>query len=315
MTGSQSQDTTNCAQIWRPKEFDAIELHNGSGVTVEYPRHWHDEFYLSATLEGASYVECAGASLTVAPGRLVVLPPGEVHANQKVGCTARTIFLEFNAFRSAAEQFLERSLAGPDFRPGLLDDARTMHDFVRMHQTLEGPRFELPQETALVQFLWRLISRHAVAPLPRARTGHEPLAVRRAREFLDEHYAERVLLRDLARFTRLSPYHLNHAFCEAVGIPPHAYQVQLRIAHARRLLRLGRSVSETASLVGFFDQSHLVHAFKRSEGVTPTQYVRFRKNLQDGEIHTRYFGAYTPIVGRTVGRAGSHTPFSFVTHA
>jgi AraC-like DNA-binding protein len=72
-------------------------------------------------------------------------------------------------------------------------------------------------------------------------------------------------------------------------MPPHAYQLQLRIAHAKRFLRQGRLVSETACLVGFFDQSHFVHSFKRSEGVTPSQYLRFSKNLQDGKVHTHYF--------------------------
>src|SRR5579863_8833255 len=88
---------SNCVDIWRPREFDAIELQRGSEVTVEYPRHWHDEFYLSATLAGASYMDCSGTSFSVSPGHLVIVPPGEVHANRKLACTSRTIFLEFKA--------------------------------------------------------------------------------------------------------------------------------------------------------------------------------------------------------------------------
>src|SRR5262245_34960235 len=280
---------TSSVTIWRPPEFTAIELHSAANVTIEYPRHWHDEFYLSVTIAGTSDLECSGASIPAGAGQLVLLPPGVVHANQKAACTARTVFLDFAAMQTAIAQFLERRAGCLDFRPGLVDDARTTAAFVRMHRTLEGPRFELRQESALVQFLSSLAGRHGVAGPPSAKTGREPLAVSRARQFLDEHYAERVLLRDLARVTRVSPYHLNHAFREAVGLPPHAYQLQLRIAHAKRLLRLGCPVSETASLVGFFDQSHLVHAFKRSEGITPIQYLRFRKNLQDGRAHTHYF--------------------------
>jgi AraC-like DNA-binding protein len=219
-----------------------------------------------------------------------MLPPGEVHANRKVGCTSRTIFLQFNALQNAVEQFVERSTPGLDFRPGMIDDKRTVNDFLKIHRSLEGPRFELEQESSLFLFLCQLVTFHSAAKVSSSREGNEGLAIQRTKQFLEEHYAERVLLRDLARLTRLSPYHLNRSFCQQSGMPPHAYQMQLRIAHAKRFLRLGRSVSDAACLVGFFDQSHFVHSFKRSEGVTPSQYVRFSKNLQAGRVHTYHFG-------------------------
>ena len=281
---------SNRVEIWRSRGFHAMELQLASEVTVEYPRHWHDELYLSATLAGTSDLDCSRTSLSVVPGELVVVPPGEVHANRKLGCTARTIFVEFEAVQNAVEQFVERGIPGPDFRPGLIDDKRTTEDFLRMHQSLEGPGFELEQENFLFLFLCQLVTAHSAGRVSLSREGNEDYAVQRAKLFLEERYADRVSIHDLARLTRLSPYHFNRSFCQKVGMPPHAYQLQLRIAHAKRFLGLGRSVSETACLVGFFDQSHFVHSFKRSEGVTPSQYVRLSKNLQDGKVHTHYFG-------------------------
>jgi AraC-like DNA-binding protein/mannose-6-phosphate isomerase-like protein (cupin superfamily) len=281
---------SNCVDIWRPREFHSMELQHGSEVTVEYPRHWHDEFYLSATLAGASYLDCSRTSFSVARGQLVIVPPGEVHANRKLGCTSRTIFLEFQALQNAVEQFVERSIPGLDFRPGLIDDKRTVKEFLQLHRSLEGPRFELEQENSICLFLCQLVTGYSAAQVSLSREGNEDCAVQRAKLFLEEHYADRISIHHLARLARLSPYHFNRSFSQKVGMPPHAYQLQLRIAHAKRFLRLGRSVSGTACSVGFFDQSHFVHSFKRSEGVTPSQYVRFSKNLQDGKVHTRYFG-------------------------
>jgi AraC-like DNA-binding protein len=198
--------------------------------------------------------------------------------------------MDFNALRNAVEQFVERSIPGLDFRAGLIDNQSTAEDFLRMHRSLEGPRFELAEEISLLLFLYKLVTSHGVLQVASEREGNEDCAVQRAKLFLEQHYADRVSIHDLARLTRLSPYHFNRSFCQKVGLPPHAYQLQVRIAHAKRFLRLGRSVSDTACLVGFFDQSHFVHSFRRSEGVTPSQYVRLSKNLQDGKVHTRYFG-------------------------
>jgi AraC-like DNA-binding protein len=267
-----------------------MELHRASAVTVEYPRHWHDEFYLSATLAGASYLDCSGASVSVSPGQLAIVPSGEVHANRKLECTSRTVFMEFKALQNAVEQFVERSISGLDFRPGLVDDKRTFKDFLRVHRSLEEPQFELEQESSLFLFLCQLVTRHSAAPFSLPQRGNDDYVVERAKLFLEEHYADRVSIHDIARVARLSPYHFNRSFCRKVGMPPHAYQLQLRIAHAKRFLRLGHSVSDTACFVGFFDQSHFVHSFKRSAGVTPSQYVRFSKNLQDGKVHTHYLG-------------------------
>ncbi|PZF79138.1 helix-turn-helix transcriptional regulator, partial [Jiangella anatolica] len=95
-----------------------------------------------------------------------------------------------------------------------------------------------------------------------------------AREYLHEHRAATVTLADLARVSELSPYHLTRLFTADVGMPPHAYQLQLRIEHAKRLLLAGRPVSDAGHEAGFFDLSHFTRHFKRFVGVPPGAYAR-----------------------------------------
>ncbi|MNG37101.1 HTH-type transcriptional activator RhaR [compost metagenome] len=58
-------------------------------------------------------------------------------------------------------------------------------------------------------------------------------------------------------------------FKKSVGISPHSYQIQVRVAHAQRLLRAGVGIADAAIACGFFDQSHLNRAFKKVVGLTP----------------------------------------------
>lgn len=282
-------DASNTTKIWKAENFTALELQRAHEVTVEYPRHWHDEFYLSATLAGESVVECGGATFATPPGQLVVIAPGEVHANRKVRVTARTIFLDFCAFRNVVERYLEKHISTFDFRSGLIRNETTMRSFLQMHRALESAQSQLAEETIVAEFLAELSQQGSVIPTGLRDDVAADRVVERVKRYLEENYAERVLLETLASLTRVSPYYLNRSFRRRVGMPPHAYQLQLRIAHGKRLLRLGYPICETACTVGFFDQSHFVHAFQRSEGVTPTQFVRLSKNLQAGKAHTHYF--------------------------
>lgn len=58
-------------------------------------------------------------------------------------------------------------------------------------------------------------------------------------------------------------------FKKNLGISPHSYQIQTRIAHVQNLLRSGASIAEASFHCGFFDQSHMSRAFKKVVGVTP----------------------------------------------
>jgi AraC-like DNA-binding protein len=66
-----------------------------------------------------------------------------------------------------------------------------------------------------------------------------------------------------------------------MGMPPHAFQTQLRITRAKEMLRRGWPISRVALEAGFADQSHLTRHFKRLLQVTPGQYIQNSKNVQD----------------------------------
>jgi AraC-like DNA-binding protein len=98
-------------------------------------------------------------------------------------------------------------------------------------------------------------------------------AVARTREALQQRFTEDVPLGELARLAGMSKCHLVHLFHKEVGLPPHAYQIQLRVARARVLVADGVPLAEVATLTGFSDQSHLTRLFKRVVGVPPGQYA------------------------------------------
>jgi AraC-like DNA-binding protein len=76
----------------------------------------------------------------------------------------------------------------------------------------------------------------------------------------------------ILHYRSMNMFHLAHLFRHVIGLPPHAYQIQLRLSHARDLLGQGFPVGYVAHETGFFDQTHFTYHFKRHVGVTPGTY-------------------------------------------
>jgi AraC-like DNA-binding protein len=146
------------------------------------------------------------------------------------------------------------------------------------------PSSTLERESRLASFISTLLVRYSDAGAPSKRYGSARTGTRRACEYLREHFAENVSLARLAAVAGISPFHLHRRFSEHLGMPPHSFLTQLRVARARTLLRQGLSISEVAALTGFADQSHLTRHFKRFVGLTPGAYRAKSKNVQDGGV-------------------------------
>lgn len=113
------------------------------------------------------------------------------------------------------------------------------------------------------------------------RSGPEPgrletlAAVRRARDFIDRHYAQPVGLDEIAAAAGYSRYHLVRAFAAAYGETPGRYLSRRRVERARELLRsVNLSVTEVCHLVGFSSLGSFSARFAELCGVPPSRYQR-----------------------------------------
>ncbi len=252
------------------------------------PRHWHEEFQLCLIEAGEGDLTYRGQSHPTPPASLFIVHPGEVHSNrsfQLTGCSYRTLFIEPEMMRSVAAELSGRGCGVPFFPSTIVFDKEPLSLFTRLHMALENSSATLERQTLLLEFIGHMVARFgeeraSTDSLKRSRTT----SIKRACEYLREHYAENVFLDELSALVNLSPFHFSRLFTEQVGIPPHAFQTQLRIARARSLLLRGHSISQIAARTGFADQSHLTRHFKRLVGVTPGQYRLSSKNVQDRTI-------------------------------
>ena len=92
---------------------------------------------------------------------------------------------------------------------------------------------------------------------------------RRLDEYIQANLAQNLTLADMAQVLNLSTSYLTRLFKQSQGISLYQYVIRCRIARAKQLLKHQLAIAEIATQVGFADQSHLTHHFKRQVGVTP----------------------------------------------
>jgi len=277
-------------EVWRPHDLSRLELRRGVGATRPVPRHWHEEYQFCLIQSGPGDLYYRGSRLPTPPASLFMVHPGEVHSNRahdRLGCSYRTLFVDGELMCAAASEIYGKAPGLPFFPTAVIFDAEVIRQYMELHVTLERPASSLERQVLLLGLLAVLMARFAEQrPAPRS-FALDRRAVRRAYDYLTEYYVENITLETLARVANLSPFHFNRIFSEQFGMPPHAFQTQLRVLRAKALLLEGWSIPQVASQTGFADQSHLTRHFKRLVGVPPGQYQSSSKNVQDATFPPR----------------------------
>lgn len=274
--------------VWYPSDLPQVEVRRGFSVARTIPRHWHEDYQLCLIQSGVGELQYRGVTLLTPPASLFIIHPGEVHANRALaatGCSYRTLFLTTNQMHQVAQEIQGTAATLPFFPASVVVEPELLKRFESLHQALEQSTSSLERQTRFLDLLTQLIP-HFSENRPEVRPpGSERKVLKQACEYLIEHFAENISLETLASIARLSPFHFHRVFSEHFGMPPHAFQTQLRVLHAQTLLRQGWPIPQVASQTGFADQSHLNRHFKRVTGLTPGQYRQNRKNVQDSLTH------------------------------
>ncbi len=119
----------------------------------------------------------------------------------------------------------------------------------------------------------------AISRSPATVQGRLPTqALRRVLDYIHDNLAQELTVDALAGLIYLSPYHFMRCFKATMGQPVHQYVIAQRVEAGKQLLLAGElTIAQIAHQVGFTDQSHFAHHFKRLVGVAPSTLVKARR--------------------------------------
>ena len=94
--------------------------------------------------------------------------------------------------------------------------------------------------------------------------------------YLETHHDEEITLEQLAEMLYVTPTYLSKTFKAATGVGPINYLIQIRLNHAKELLKNDSlSVKEVAKTVGYEDAYHFSKLFKKYYGKSPASVSLF----------------------------------------
>lgn len=226
----------------------------------DFPLHQHPTWELVYYRRGRIRAPIGAESYDASPGTLLATPPRTEHA--EIALTAyENYFVGVDAPPTApwprvAFDDSERSLG------------RVISAIVREHA---APTIDQGMVDLLVAELDLLLRRAALATAP----GHAERLVTHAERLLEERYAQRVRISDVAREVGASESALRAHFVAQRDVTPMEYLQSVRLRHALAHLRHSTmTLDAVAELAGYHSASHLSRHVKRMTGARPGELRR-----------------------------------------
>lgn len=242
---------------WRFKNI-LLEAHClAPNLVASLPPHSHEEYQINLAINDPGEYLYRGAFYPVPPASVSVLHPDEVHSGSDIGVRDtpslfRVLYIPPSLMQQVAEDLTGCKTGFPFVSNPVIFDKQLFDCFLKFHAATKSSALLLTQESLCLLALTSLIQKHTEKSLEARPVGKERRVVEQVRQYLHDRLMENVSLDELAQVAELSPSHLCRVFKKEIGLPPHTYQIRLRISRAKFLLTQGLSPCETALLCWVF---------------------------------------------------------------
>lgn len=236
-----------------------------------FGRHMHEQFGIGVVVQGAQKSLSGIGMVEAMAGDSITVNPGEIHDGTPIGDSGRSwqmLYFDPALISSIMMDISEGKTTQAEFSLPVIRDARISQTVQQLFATMTAsPDAHMPAEEQMIMLFARVMQ--PATMLSQA----VPQAIHHARNRIDDDPTAILSLQDLALQGGMSRFQLLRAFARLTGMTPHAYILQRRLHHARRLIAAGTPLVQVAIDSGFADQSHLTRLFVRNFGMSPGAYA------------------------------------------
>lgn len=155
-------------------------------------------------------------------------------------------------------------------------------------QEIDNTRYQHLQSKNLLRSIENAVTwhelesayRYVIQAIAGAQVKREDISdyvIKRAINYIREHFQEGLTQKEVAAVLEITPEYLSTLFNREMGINFSVFLKQFRVSHAKRMLRgTDMKVYEIADAVGYSDPKYFQKVFKEEVGVSPGEYRQLR---------------------------------------
>lgn len=221
--------------------------------------------------DGSGVLRTERGETPITAGTAFFIPAGLPHTYFKTDDVWKTHYVSFAGY---AADIVLRQLGLTDAGVYPVDLGIMSSIFRRLISTLKADKFYGGYTASAIVYEYIIEFNRCIVGADN-RSSADSASLTPVLNYIDAHYSELIELETLCGLIQVSPQYLCRLFRKRLGIRPLEYVTRRRIQQAKVYLREGKgSIKEIAQAVGYGDAGYFSAVFKRSEGISPRDYIR-----------------------------------------
>jgi AraC-like DNA-binding protein len=248
--------------------LDGVELKSATFINKNFPSHFHQCWSLAYIESGSQNVVYNNSEFMVSKNAIQLIPPYSIHknwGNQNNPWTYKALYISDDVIKSVSKKINSDYYYLASF-PYFLSY------YTSELEINEASIFKIVENI----FLDALNYVEQSGSQKNKDDSFDDIL-----NYLSLNYNQSITLEALQKKFKVNKFKLQKSFKKSIGLTPLEYLTTIRIENSKKLFYGNVPLVEIALESGFYDQSHFTNSFKKYVGVTPGDYKKNSKILQD----------------------------------
>lgn len=248
--------------------LDGIELKSAMFIDKNFPSHFHQSWSLAYIEYGSENIAFNNSGFLVSKNAIQLIPPYSIHknwSNKNNAWAYKALYISDDVLKYITKKINAdySYLASFPYFISYQNSAFDMNE-ASIFNIIENLFLD-----ALSEVDQPYLKKYTNQPFDDILN------------YLSLNYNQPITLETLQQKFKVNKFKLQKSFKKNIGLTPLEYLTTIRIENSKKLFYTDVPLVEIALESGFYDQSHFTHSFKKYVGVTPGNYKRNSKILQD----------------------------------
>lgn len=255
----------NVIKFYKIENCYNIEITYGESVNHFFPAHFHESYNIGIVIDGKIIISIENKDYMLEKEFCYCINPKEVH------CLKSNEEIMSYYVISIPKEEVSKIIGNKNtkFKRKIInckENSILIRKFIEESIKNNNNHFEI--QNILIEILQNVLE------VSENIEKKDFIALKKAEEYINNHYKDEIDLSKLSNEVFVSPFHLIREFKKYIGLSPFDYLIQKRVKESKLLLKTGISIGECAIEMGFYDQSHFIKYFKKHTGLTPKKYIK-----------------------------------------